>query len=70
MQEYRPYRAPPRLPYHFIILMRLPLLEGQDNCIEQDSYDILPNEYVVLISVSTRKYFCKYIVLISVSTRT
>ena len=24
MQEYRPYRAPLRLPYHFIILMRLP----------------------------------------------
>ena len=25
MQEYRPYRAPPLpLPYHFIILMRLP----------------------------------------------
>ena len=23
MQEYRPYRAPLRLPYHFIILMRL-----------------------------------------------
>ena len=27
MQEYRPYRAPLRLPYHFIILMQLPLLE-------------------------------------------
>ena len=24
MQEYRPYRAPLRLPYHFIILRRLP----------------------------------------------
>ena len=24
MQEYRPYRAPLHLPYHFIILMRLP----------------------------------------------
>ena len=24
MQEYRPYRAPLRLPYHFIILIRLP----------------------------------------------
>ena len=24
MQEYRPYRAPLRLPYLFIILMRLP----------------------------------------------
>ena len=24
MQEYRPYRAPLRLPYHFIILMQLP----------------------------------------------
>ena len=24
MQKYRPYRAPLRLPYHFIILMRLP----------------------------------------------
>ncbi len=24
MQEYRPYRASLRLPYHFIILMRLP----------------------------------------------
>ena len=28
MQEYRPYRAPLRLPYHFIILMRLPWLVG------------------------------------------
>ena len=27
MQEYRPYRAPLHLPYHFIILMRLPLQE-------------------------------------------
>ena len=26
MQEYRPYRAPLRLPYHFIILMHLPCL--------------------------------------------
>ena len=26
MQEYRPYRAPLRLPYHFTILMRLPCL--------------------------------------------
>ena len=24
MQEYRPYRAPLRLPYHFTILIRLP----------------------------------------------
>ena len=24
MQEYRPYRAPLRLPHHFIILMHLP----------------------------------------------
>ena len=26
MQEYRPYRAPLRLPYHFIILMCLPCI--------------------------------------------
>ena len=26
MQEYRPYRATLRLPYHFIILMRLPCI--------------------------------------------
>ena len=26
MQEYRPYRAPLRLSYHFIILMRLPFV--------------------------------------------
>ena len=26
MQEYRPYRAPLRLPIYFIILMRLPCL--------------------------------------------
>ncbi len=28
MQEYRPKRAPLRLPYHFIILMRLPCKRG------------------------------------------
>ena len=28
MQEYRPYRASLRLPYHFIIVMRLPWLVG------------------------------------------
>ena len=28
MQEYRPYRAPLHLPYHSIILMRLPPLRS------------------------------------------
>ncbi len=30
MQVYRPYRAPLRLPYHFIILMRLPWVKETD----------------------------------------
>ena len=30
MQEYRPYRAPLRLPYHFIILMCLPCFVYED----------------------------------------
>ena len=29
MQVYRPYRAPLRLLYHFIILMRLPRLKDR-----------------------------------------
>ena len=39
MQEYRPYRAPLRLPYHFVILKYLPwrcsmiVLDGAKNVI-------------------------------------
>ena len=33
MQEYRPYRAPLRILYHFIILMRLPSKHKGNYCI-------------------------------------
>ena len=47
MQEYRPYRAPLRLPIYFIILMRLPQEVGRTNsnkCNYLIKNDTLPPE--------------------------
>ena len=38
MQEYRPYRAPLRLPYHFIILFRYSSSRGLNNAIREKLY--------------------------------
>ena len=63
MQEYRPYRAHlcflhqstnPSINY-LVILMRLP-------CVVVSARTRF-SEYDVLVSVSTRKYFCNYVYL-------
>ena len=65
MQEYRPYRAHlcflhqstnPSINY-LVILMRLP-------CVVVSARTRF-SEYDVLVSVSTRKYFCNYVYLFS-----
>ena len=75
MQEYRPYRAPLRLPYLFIILMWLPCGESTLGSVALKGTSTMTSKAmwvqctcfrkcVVLIVVSTRTYRSEYGVLI------